>query len=38
MELEMLKVVDPMTSDSIRETNWVNISKYKVLRVTTFSD
>ncbi len=34
----MLKIVDPMTSDFIRETNWIDIRKYKHLRITSFSD
>jgi hypothetical protein len=38
MDLEMLKIVDPMTSDCIRESVFVDVRKYKHIRITSFSD
>ena len=38
MNLDNLRISDAMTSDYIRETIYVNVSKYKHLRITSFSD
>lgn len=38
MDLEMLKIVDPLISDYVRETNYIDVRKYKHLRITSFSD
>jgi hypothetical protein len=38
MNLDNLRISDAMTSDYIRETNYVDVSKYKHLRITSFSD
>lgn len=34
----MLKIVDPMINDFVRESIYVDVRKYKHLRITSFSD
>ena len=38
MDLEMLKICTPMTSDFVRETNYIDVRRYKHLRLTSMSD
>ena len=38
MDLSGLRIMDPMKLDFVRETNYINVSSYKLLRITTMSD
>ena len=38
MDLDMLKIVNPLISESVRESDFVDVKKYKHIRLTSYSD
>ena len=38
MDLDMLKIVQPLVSENVRESIFVDVRKYKHIRLTSYSD